>query len=121
MDVLFSFYHFFEDWFFPAGDVTLDEFAQEFWLERGVPASKMNNASYFVHLVSWYEHRNDPNVLVVCFEDLKEDLEKQVRRVAEFMSTEQVSGWMWCHYVLSFSSLSTCLLTRPPMFLGIEP
>lgn len=91
MDVLVSFYHFFEDWFFVAGEVSMDEFAQEFWLERGVPSSKMNNSSYFVHLASWYEHRNDPNVLVVCFEDLKENLEEQVRRVAKFMSTDKVS------------------------------
>lgn len=92
LDVLLSFYHFFEDWFFPAGDVSLDEFAHEFWLERGVPTSKMNNASYFVHLTSWYEHRNDPNVLVLCFEDLKENLETEVRRVAEFISTDKVSN-----------------------------
>lgn len=91
IDVVTSFYHFFEDWFFVSGEVSLDEFAQEFWLERGVPATKMNNASYFVHLASWYEHRNDPNVLMVCFEDLKENLEELVRRVAAFMSTEKVS------------------------------
>ena len=96
MDVLVSFYHFFENWFFPAGYVSIEEFAQEFWLERGVPASRMNNASYFVHLTSWYEHRNDPNVLVVCFEDLKENLEAQVRRIAEFMSTDKVS-FVSCH------------------------
>lgn len=91
MDVVMSFYHFFQDWFFEAGQVSLEEFANEFWLSRGVPTSKMNNASYFVHLISWYQHRNDPNVLFVCFEDLKEDLETQVRRVAEFMSTDTVS------------------------------
>lgn len=91
MDVVVSFFHFFENWFFPSGEVELDEFAEEFWLARGVPASIQNNASYFVHLTSWYKHRNDPNVLIVCFEDLKEDLEKQVRRVAEFMSTDNVS------------------------------
>lgn len=89
MDVVMSFYNFFEDWFFERGQVSLEEFAHEFWLSRGVPTSKMNNASYFVHLISWYQHRNDRNVLFVCFEDLKEDLEKQVRRVAEFMSTDK--------------------------------
>jgi len=98
MDVLVSFYHFFEDWFFPSGSVTIDEFAHEFWLERGVPTSKMQNASYFVHLTSWYEHRNDANVLVVCFEDLKENLEEQVRRVASFMSTDKVSDECDCHH-----------------------
>lgn len=87
MDVLLSFYNFFEGWFFEVGTVTLEAFAEEFWLSRGVPESKMNNASYFVHLISWYKCRNDPNVLLLFFEDLKEDLGMQVRRVAKFMST----------------------------------
>jgi Sulfotransferase domain len=89
-DVLVSFYEFFEDWFFEPGMIDMDSFAREFWLARGVPATKMQNASYFVHLVSWYERRHDPNVLFVCFEDLLEDLEGQVRRIARFVSNNKV-------------------------------
>ena len=37
------------------------------------------------HYVGWYEARNDPNVLWVFFEDLKQDLEGQVKRIANFM------------------------------------
>jgi hypothetical protein len=88
-DVLVSFYKFFSGWFFEPGSIPLDAFAEEFWLARGVPTSKMQNASYFHHLVSWYDRRNDPGVLVVFFEDLKEDLRQQVERVATFISTEQ--------------------------------
>lgn len=89
-DVVKSFYHFFEDWFFEAGTVDLDTFANEFWLGRGVPDDQMQNASYFVHLISWYEQwkRNESSVLIVFFEDLKTDLEQQVRRVARFLSNE---------------------------------
>eukprot|EP00934_Nitzschia_sp_Nitz4_P008610 Nitzschia sp. Nitz4//scaffold3_size479765//139367//140596//NITZ4_000060-RA/size479765-augustus-gene-0.14-mRNA-1//1//CDS//3329550638//8600//frame0 len=90
-DVVVSFYRFFEDWFFEPGLVSLDAFAREFWLARGVPTSKMENASYFVHLASWYKRRDDPNVLIVFFEDLKADLPTQVRRIAKFVSTEQHS------------------------------
>jgi Sulfotransferase domain len=105
-DVVVSFYKFFEDWFFEPGSISMDDFAEEFWLARGVPPSKMQNASYFVHLVSWYkrllqqqqQHKNDDDgggdcsrVLFVCFEDLKDDLEGQVRRVARFVSTDKVS------------------------------
>lgn len=49
----------------------------------------MQNASYFVHLISWYKRRNDPGVLFVCFEDLKGDLAKQVARIATFLSSDQ--------------------------------
>jgi len=86
-DVLMSFYRFFEGWFFEPGTVSLDAFADEFWLARGVPPCKMQNASYFVHLISWYKQRNNPGVMFVCFEDLKENLEHEVTRIARFLPT----------------------------------
>lgn len=89
-DVLLSFYRFFEGWFFEPGTISLEAFAKEFWLARGVPTSKMQNASYFVHLTSWYKRRDDPNVLILFFEDLKDDLRPQVQRVAKFLSTDMV-------------------------------
>ena len=89
MDVVVSFYKFFENWFFDEGTITVDDFSREFWLARGVPTSKMNNASYFVHLTSWYKFREDPHVLFVFFEDLSDDLLEQVQRIAKFMSTEK--------------------------------
>lgn len=91
-DVLLSFYRFFEGWFFEPGSIDLDTFADEFWLARGVPdESKMQNASYFVHLISWYKRQQEApeKVLIVFFEDLAQDLEGQVRRIAKFMSNEQ--------------------------------
>eukprot|EP00050_Salpingoeca_kvevrii_P022321 m.124568 g.124568 ORF g.124568 m.124568 type:complete len:318 (+) comp9674_c2_seq2:4556-5509(+) len=84
-DVALSFYKFFEGWFFEPGTVSLDTFVREFWLKRGVPQSDMENASYFEHFVSWWPHRNEENVLLVFFEDMKADLRATVRRVAEFM------------------------------------
>ncbi|KAG7347287.1 sulfotransferase family protein [Nitzschia inconspicua] len=87
-DVVVSFYKFFEGWFFDPGTIDLSSFAKEFWLARGVPSNKMQNASYFVHLISWYDRRHDPTVLFVCFEDLLEDLEGQVRRIARFISND---------------------------------
>ncbi|XP_028406621.1 amine sulfotransferase-like isoform X3 [Dendronephthya gigantea] len=83
-----SFYKFFEGWFFQPGEVGLHEFVEEFLLARGKPKSRMENASYFVHLLSWWEHRNDPNVLFLFFEDMKDDLESVVRKVASFVGIE---------------------------------
>lgn len=88
-DVLVSFYHFFEDWFFESGTVSLEAFAREFWLARGEPQSKMENASYFHHLISWYKRRNDKTVLFVFYEDMKENVAQQVSRVATFLSTKE--------------------------------
>ena len=54
---------------------------------RGLPENKMD-ASYFLHLLSWWEHRNDPNVLFLFFEDMKDDLKSVVRMVAAFIGIE---------------------------------
>ena len=89
-DVLLSFYNFFEGWFFEPGSISLDAFANEFWLARGVPASRMQNASYFIHLISWYKRKDDPGVLILFFEDLKDDLRVQVQRVAQHISADKV-------------------------------
>lgn len=90
-DVVLSFYRFFEGWFFEPGTIDLETFANEFWLARGKPDdSKMQNASYFVHLISWYQkwQSDHRSVLLVFFENLKNDLEKQIRRIARFLSNE---------------------------------
>jgi hypothetical protein len=108
-DVVKSFYKFFEDWFFEPGTVSMDAFAREFWLARDVPTSKMQNASYFIHLLSWYKRRRDPGVLILFFEDLREDLEAQVRKIARFVSTDKVRGLyatrtVYCSAWLAFRS-----------------
>jgi hypothetical protein len=37
-------------------------------LAAGIPESRMQNASYFYHLLSWWEHREDPDVLFLFYE-----------------------------------------------------
>ena len=44
--------------------------------------------NYFEHLVSWWPKRNDPNVLMLTFEDMLEDLESAVRAVSSFMGID---------------------------------
>ena len=51
----------------------------------GIPKTKVEFPSYFAHLVSWWEHRNDSNVLLLFFEDMKDNLDSGVRKVAAFM------------------------------------
>eukprot|EP00730_Choanoeca_flexa_P006127 TRINITY_DN12088_c0_g1_i2.p2 TRINITY_DN12088_c0_g1~~TRINITY_DN12088_c0_g1_i2.p2 ORF type:complete len:317 (+),score=60.91 TRINITY_DN12088_c0_g1_i2:2270-3220(+) len=85
VDVAYSFFKFFRGWYFQPGEVDLRSFLNEFWLSRGIPDNEMQNASYHHHLLSWYEHRKDSNVLWVFFEDMKQDLEGTVRRVVAFL------------------------------------
>ena len=85
LDTTVSFFHFMEGWFFPPGALSLSEFVRELVLKRGAPPSKMHNASYWDNVASWWPHRNDPDVLWVHFEDMKEDLAGVVARVADFL------------------------------------
>ncbi len=71
-------------WIFQPGEISLYELVKDYLLVRGIPKNKMESASYFVHLLSWWEHRNDSNVLFLFFEDMKDDLESVVRMVAAF-------------------------------------
>ncbi|KAK3245586.1 hypothetical protein CYMTET_44848 [Cymbomonas tetramitiformis] len=85
IDVAVSFYKFFEGWFFEPGELDISEFVQDFILKRGKPSSQMENASYWEHLLSWWPHRHDSNVLWLFYEDMLEDLEGTVRKVAKFI------------------------------------
>ncbi|KAJ8013870.1 hypothetical protein DPEC_G00034290 [Dallia pectoralis] len=52
--------------------------------------------SYFDHALGWEKRMDDPNVMIVTFEELKQDLTGGVRRVSEFfgfsLSEAQVLG-----------------------------
>ncbi|CAN8008842.1 unnamed protein product [Ixodes pacificus] len=61
---------------------TFDEFFESF--VRG----KVDFGDYFDHLLSWYAHRSDPNVLFMTYEDLKKDTESCVLKVADFIGEE---------------------------------
>ena len=83
--VAYSFFKMLEGWFFQPGEVSVEDFIREMWLYIGEPRKLADYAFYFHHLASWWPHRNDPNVLLVFYEDLKECYESSVRSIAEFM------------------------------------
>ncbi|GFY72392.1 sulfotransferase 1C2 [Trichonephila inaurata madagascariensis] len=43
---------------------------------------------YFDTLLSWYEHRNDPNVLFITYEQLQKDTKNNVLKIAEFLGPQ---------------------------------
>jgi aryl sulfotransferase len=49
------------------------------WLDAGV---------LFTHIAKWWPMRTEPNVLLVHYNDLKADLEGEMRRVAEFLGID---------------------------------
>ncbi|XP_037275775.2 sulfotransferase 1E1 [Rhipicephalus microplus] len=46
---------------------------------------KVIYGDYFDHVLSWYDHRSDPNVLFVTYEDVKSDPRTSVIRIADFV------------------------------------
>ena len=43
---------------------------------------------YFNHVLSWWKHRDDPNVLFIKYEDMKKDLLTTVAKIASFIDFE---------------------------------
>jgi hypothetical protein len=79
-DVAVSYFHFFRSHFGFHG--TFDEFFDLFM--RG----KVEGGSWFEHVRGWWQHRNDPNVLFLRYEDLLHDLEGCLRRIIAFCDLE---------------------------------
>lgn len=81
-DCCVSFYHhhkFFPFYLFEDG--TFDEFFEQFM------SGQVDFGDYFDHLLSWYPHRDEPNVLFMTYEDLKQDTRFWVQKVADFLGS----------------------------------
>lgn len=63
-------------------DGTFDEFFEMFMEGR------VDYGDYFDNVLSWYERRNDSNVLFLTYEELKADTGKCVLKIAAFISPE---------------------------------
>ncbi|XP_042912558.2 sulfotransferase ssu-1-like [Parasteatoda tepidariorum] len=62
---------------------TFDEFFELFI------SGKIDFGDYFDNLLSWYPHRNDPNVLFVTYEELQEDIDAAILKMASFIDDEE--------------------------------
>ncbi|XP_064596258.1 sulfotransferase 1C4-like [Liolophura sinensis] len=67
------------------------DFAWQDFFEVFFSPDTLPYGSWFSHTKKWLQHRNDPNLLLVKFEDLKTDLTNGVSRIAEFLG-RPVSG-----------------------------
>jgi hypothetical protein len=79
-DAIVSFYRFYEGWLFEPGSISLEALTRWRW-----PSKKLQSRGYWYHLVSWWEQRYNPDVLLLCYEDMQDDLPGTVGKVAQFM------------------------------------
>ncbi|XP_064484775.1 sulfotransferase 1C2-like [Ornithodoros turicata] len=88
-DSAVSFYHMRKRNWLSAGlseDYKFDAFFESF-MTGDVPYG-----SYFDHILSWYEHRNDPNVHLLYFEHLLEDTAAEVLKIADFVNAKEIGS-----------------------------
>ncbi len=77
-DALVSLYRFMEGWFFEPGAVSIAEFAKLRIVQRP------DGSDYWSHLISWWEQRENPAVLLMSYEQMSADPAAAVRRLADF-------------------------------------
>lgn len=80
--VLPSYYRFFEGWWFEPGSITLEEFAEGFFF-GGTQAGR-----HWDHIVDWWPHISDPDVLALTYEDMAAAPERVPAVVAEFLGLD---------------------------------
>lgn len=78
-DVAVSFYRFLEGWYFEVGSISLEEFTRD---------RSIKNQGYWHHISSWWEQRENENILILCYEEMKEDLPTTIKAMANFMQIE---------------------------------
>ncbi|MGE0822879.1 MAG: sulfotransferase domain-containing protein [Candidatus Binatia bacterium] len=78
-EVVVSMYHFMAGWWFDATAISLGVFAREQFLHAKPPTA------YWAHVRSWWPQRYNPDVLFLCYEDMKQDLRHTVQRIAAFV------------------------------------
>ncbi|MCB1689485.1 MAG: sulfotransferase domain-containing protein [Halioglobus sp.] len=83
-DAAYSMFKFMEGWFLEPGAISLDDFVRQIFIASG-QAPGSTNGDYWTHLKSWWVRRDDPDVLFMAYEHMKEDLPGTIRAVAEFM------------------------------------
>jgi hypothetical protein len=77
-DALVSMYRFMEGWFLEPGAVSIAEFFNERWLNGRA------EVGYWHHLISWWEERDNPDVLLFSYEHMTDAPEAHIRKLAAF-------------------------------------
>ena len=84
-DALVSYYNFVNGYSWQAGSVSITEFARACYMNY---QGDDWEGSYWGHLVSWWEQRDNPQALLLTYEGIKADLPATVRTIASFLGIE---------------------------------
>lgn len=81
-DAVVSFYHFMTGWILEPDAIPLEDFVayRAFDRERG--------ADYWDHMASWLRQRENPDVMLLTFDEMKDDLRAVVERIADFIGVD---------------------------------
>jgi hypothetical protein len=79
-DAFISMVHFMEGWMIERGAIPLEDFF-EVWAQGGGPEGE----GYWAHLLSWWEVRQRPDVLLLSYSKMIRDPVAHVRRLADFV------------------------------------
>ncbi|KAM9461565.1 sulfotransferase 6B1-like [Clarias gariepinus] len=79
-DTLVSYYHFMNNNPVLPNAESWDKFCSDFM------SGEVGWGLYFDHILAWEKHMDDPDVLIVTYEELKENLLDGVKKVADFFS-----------------------------------
>jgi hypothetical protein len=77
-DAHVSMFHFMEGWMLEPGSVSVGDFVAQNIARRGI------GRDYWHHLLTWWEQRDNPNVLLFSYERMSADPERHIRRLAAF-------------------------------------
>ena len=80
-DVVVSGYRFFEGWLLEPGLDLLEDFVDASLFRDDI------TGTYWHHTISWLDQRDNPDVLLLTFDDMKRDRAGVVRHVAAFLGT----------------------------------
>lgn len=80
--VLLSFHRFFEGWMFEPGAIDLQTFFDELFVQGS------NSGRYWEHLAGWWARRDEPQVLMLAYEDLVDDLPRAVDRLVAWLGLD---------------------------------
>ena len=78
LDAAYSSFKFMEGWYLEPGAVSPDDFVSQN-LKRG---------DYYRHFISWWPQRNNDNVLYLVYEDMKKDLNRNIKKISEFVEID---------------------------------
>jgi hypothetical protein len=78
LDAMASIYRFMEGWFFETGSISIGDFATFRLTHADTPSS------YWNHLISWWNQRDNPDVLLFSYEGMIARPEETIRRLAAF-------------------------------------